>query len=412
MSSESWIGTTVRQLAAPVPNALVGGPFGSNLVSADYVLSGVPVIRGHNVGLGRWIGGDFAFVSDVKADALSSNIARAGDLVFTQRGTLGQVAVVPSMAHGRYVVSQSQMKLTPDPSKADVLFLYYVFISSAQQDYIRQNAIQTGVPHTNLGILRDTPLRLPPIEEQRRIAGVLGVLDDKIELNDQACRELEALGALAFEEHVGRFLDAGASAEPLSQIFEIGPPRRLASGSTAPYLEMKNMPTEGHHPLTWTQRKAGSGARFTNGDTLMARITPCLENGKAAFVDFLRDAEVGWGSTEYVVLRPRPPIPLEFAYFLVRHDHFRGYAVRHMTGTSGRQRVSAAEIGLYKVRVPDETVLLELGSVLSGALAAIASRREENRTLASIRDALLPKLVCGEIRVPEDYEPSGLKSAA
>lgn len=113
-SDDGWIRCRVGDIAATVRNALVGGPFGSNLVSKDYEGAGVPVIRGQNMGLGRWIDGDFAYVSEEKAQQLAANLARPGDIVFTQRGTLGQVAIVPSGPHDRYVISQSQMKLTVD----------------------------------------------------------------------------------------------------------------------------------------------------------------------------------------------------------------------------------------------------------------------------------------------------------
>src|SRR5690606_11160514 len=161
-----WREVSVGDVAAPVRNALVGGPFGSELVSLDYIDDGVPVIRGQNMS-GRWVSGDFAYVSDAKALSLEANLARPGDIVFTQRGTLGQVSVVPSGRFDRYLVSQSQIKLTVHREVADPLFIYYVFSSSEQLDYIRQNAIQTGVPHTNLGILRRTPFLLPPLPEQR-----------------------------------------------------------------------------------------------------------------------------------------------------------------------------------------------------------------------------------------------------
>ena len=134
-----------------------------------------------------------------KADSLASNCAKPGDIVFTQRGTLGQVALVPKRGADRYLISQSQMKLTVDAEKANALFLYYVFSSAEQKDYIRQNAIQTGVPHTNLGILRNASLRLPSLAEQRAIASVLGALDDKIELNRRMNATLEAMARALFQ---------------------------------------------------------------------------------------------------------------------------------------------------------------------------------------------------------------------
>lgn len=112
MPSE-WPESTIGEIASSEQNALVGGPFGSNLVSRDYVEHGVPVIRGQNMGQ-RWIGGEFAYVSNERAEALSANLTRPGDVIFTERGTIGQVSVVPNKSYQRYLISQSQMKLTVD----------------------------------------------------------------------------------------------------------------------------------------------------------------------------------------------------------------------------------------------------------------------------------------------------------
>lgn len=131
--SSDWRRVTVADLASPQRNSLVGGPFGSNLVGSDYVDDGVPVIRGQNMGK-RWVGGDYAFVTPAKAASLEANIARPGDIVFTQRGTLGQVSLVPDGPYEQYVVSQSQMKLTTDRTVADPMFLYYVFSCAEYQD--------------------------------------------------------------------------------------------------------------------------------------------------------------------------------------------------------------------------------------------------------------------------------------
>ena len=188
---------TLADLAAPVANAIVGGPFGSNLVSKDYVPTGVPVIRGQNMG-NKWVTGNFVFVSPEKASQLAANKARPGDLVFTQRGTLGQVSIVPAGSYSEYVVSQSQMKITPDPNKADVNFLYYLFKTEEQQKYILNAAIQTGVPHTNLGILRKTPVSLPSVSTQRQIAVVLSAFDDRIDLFHETNVTLEAIAQALF----------------------------------------------------------------------------------------------------------------------------------------------------------------------------------------------------------------------
>ena len=169
---EDWESLSVHRIASSKPNSIVGGPFGSELVSKDYVARGIPVIRGQNMS-GRWVSGDFVFVTPAKARALEANLAHPGDIVFTQRGTLGQVSLVPEKPFRAYVVSQSQMKLSVDLGVADPLYIFYFFESQEQQKSIQRSAIQTGVPHINLGILRALPVRVPPLPQQRAIAAVL-----------------------------------------------------------------------------------------------------------------------------------------------------------------------------------------------------------------------------------------------
>ncbi len=187
----------------------------------------------------------------------------------------------------------------------------------------------------------------------------------------------------------------------LPELIEVNPSRPLRKGQIAPYLDMANMPTRGHAPDEVIERPFGSGMRFINGDTLVARITPCLENGKTAFVDFLQDGQVGWGSTEYIVLRPRAPLPDEFAYCLARSDSFREFAIQSMTGTSGRQRVQTDSLAHFCLpRVP-KPVAEAFGRVIKPAFARSSAAARESRTLAALRDTLLPKLISGELRVKD-----------
>ncbi|SKC49450.1 restriction endonuclease subunit S [Paraburkholderia hospita] len=181
---EDWKGTTVGAVASSTRNAIVGGPFGSDLVARDYVPEGVPVIRGQNMGP-RWVQGPFVFVSPSKAKSLEANLACPQDIVFTQRGTLGQVSLVPHKPYARYLISQSQMKATLDQGVADPSFFHHLFTGQQLQEAIRQNTIQTGVPHINLGILRQLPVPCPPVWEQRAIATALSDVDALISSLDQ-----------------------------------------------------------------------------------------------------------------------------------------------------------------------------------------------------------------------------------
>ena len=196
---EDWECTTVQGIASSVRNAIVGGPFGSDLVSNNYVSYGVPVIRGQNMGT-RWVSGAFVFVSNAKADALESNLAHPFDLIFTQRGTLGQVSQVPEKLFDHYLVSQSQMKLTLNRKIADPNFFYYVFSSKGQQELIRKNTIQTGIPHINLGILRSLPVQCPTHFEQEAIAEALSDADALIESLEQLITKKRQIKQGAMQE--------------------------------------------------------------------------------------------------------------------------------------------------------------------------------------------------------------------
>jgi type I restriction enzyme S subunit len=193
----------------------------------------------------------------------------------------------------------------------------------------------------------------------------------------------------------------GWEVAPLTEIVDVNPTRSLQKGAMAPYLDMANMPTTGHTPDQVVEREFGSGMRFINGDTLVARITPCLENGKTAFVDFLQDDQVGWGSTEYIVLRPKPPLSEEYAYCLARSADFRKFAIQSMTGTSGRQRVPAESLAHFQVAVPPRPIAEAFGRAVKPRFLRSSAAVRESRTLAALRDALLPKLISGELRVKD-----------
>ena len=192
----------------------------------------------------------------------------------------------------------------------------------------------------------------------------------------------------------------GWEVKALPEAIDINPTRSLRKGEVAPYLDMANMPTKGHTPDTVIDRPFGSGTRFANGDTLVARITPCLENGKTAYVDFLGKDTVGWGSTEYIVMRPKPPLPDEFAYCLARSAGFREFAIQSMTGSSGRQRVPVSALSNYRLPLPSGDKVPEVfGKIVQPFFLLASQNAEKSRTLAALRDTLLPKLISGAVRL-------------
>jgi type I restriction enzyme, S subunit len=189
-------------IKADVPYAFVGGPFGSNLTTRDYVEEGVPVIRGNNQSnVSSFHDDDFVFVSEEKAVQLTPNLASPGDVIFTQRGTLGQVGVIPKNAKfDRYVISQSQMKLTVHPEKAEAMYVYYYFRRPDIVQMIINLSQSSGVPHINLGTLKNFEIPLPPIDIQQRIIATLSTYDDLIENNRRRIALLEQSARLLYKE--------------------------------------------------------------------------------------------------------------------------------------------------------------------------------------------------------------------
>jgi type I restriction enzyme, S subunit len=197
-----WPSVKIDSIKASTRYSLVGGPFGSNLTTRDYVDEGVPVIRGTNLPSDiEFHDDDFVFVAEEKADTLSSNMAYPGDLIFTQRGTLGQVGIIPVSARfRRYVVSQSQMKLTVDPELVDLRFVYYFFRHPNTVQEILNRSITSGVPHINLGILKSFDIPFPSRQIQNKIVKILSGYDDLIENNRRRMTLLEQSARLLYEE--------------------------------------------------------------------------------------------------------------------------------------------------------------------------------------------------------------------
>ena len=331
-------------------------------------------------------------------------------------------------------VNQHVAIIRPDPTKLDPGFLRYFLIYRETQAKLLSWAGSGGTRNAlTKAMIEAFDVQAPEdVSEQRAVARILGTLDDKIELNRRMNETLEAMARALFKSwfvdfdpvrakmegrdtglpqdiadlFCDRLLDSemgeipdGWQVATLAEYIEVNPRRSLRKGQAAPYLPMAKMPTRGHMPDSVAVRAFGSGMRFANGDTLVARITPCLENGKTAYVDFLTDGEVGWGSTEYIVLRPRPPLPNQFAYFLARSARFREFAIRNMSGTSGRQRVPSTALREFLMVVPPRRLSARFGDVAESLIERASKAGHESRTLAAVRDMLLPKLISGELRL-------------
>lgn len=378
----------------------------------------------------RWVGGDFVFVSPEKAKTLSQNTARPGDLVFTQRGTLGQVSIVPQGKYDEYIVSQSQMKITPDLTKADVDFLYYLFNSSEQLQYIKNVSIQTGVPHTNLGILRKTPVTIPALKQQRLIASMLGSLDDRIALLRETNATLEAIAQALFKSW---FVDF----DPVRARKEGRAPDGMDEATAALFPDGFEDSELGLVPSGWQARALDEVANYLNGlalqkfpptedawlpvikiaqlrkgDTVGAdragrNIKPdyVIQNGDVLFSwSGSLEVEVWCGGegalNQHLFKVTSEKYPKWFYYLWTKHhlEHFRQIAASKATTMGHIQR---AHLNHAKVVAPPDEFVSAVDEYFAPLLDRWIATALQVQTLATLRDTLLPRLISGQLRLPE-----------
>jgi type I restriction enzyme, S subunit len=398
----------------------------------EFVADGVAFIRAADMEGGRVL---FETASKINKQArarITKGIGAPGDILISHKGTVGKVAMVPLDAPPFVCSPQTTFWRTLNREKLDRKYLYAFLRSQGFHEQLVNRAGETDMaPYVSLTSQRSLSVSLPPIGIQRGIADLLGALDDKIELNRRTAETLEAMARAFFKSWFIDFdpvcakaegrptglveavailfpdsfnqngLPAGWEITPIEALVEINPLTSLKAGSIAPYVDMAALPTRSARIETWIERAAGSGARFKNNDTLIARITPCLENGKTALVDFLPEGQVGRGSTEFIVLRPRPGVPAGLPYLLARHGPLRAHLIASMSGTSGRQRVPPSALAAWEMAKPDRAVLAAFGQIVNPLFERILKADNERQTLASLRDTLLPRLISGQLRAAD-----------
>ena len=180
------------------------------------------------------------------------------------------------------------------------------------------------------------------------------------------------------------------SEAPFSEAVLVNPPARLERGTTYPFVDMAAVNGDSRSVYPSEERVfKGSGSRFQSGDTLMARITPCLENGKIARYQAFEAKQEAHGSTEFIVIRGRPHVTdNDFAYYLTQWEEVRNYAIGQMTGTSGRQRVPVDSLDHLNVPLPPLPEQRAIAHILGTLDDKIELNRRMNRTLEDMARAI------------------------
>lgn len=421
--------------------------------------AGIIVLRNQNIRNGELDLSDPSFTDEEHfRSRIKRAMPQAGDIVFTREAPMGEVCLIPENL--KCCLGQRQVLLR---AKRDVdsRYLFWALQSRYVQNQISWNeGTGTTVSNVRIPVLKD--LRIPRHKGESEIADILSGIAKKITLNTQINQTLEQMAQALFkswfvdfdpvidnaleagnpipeplaeraarrkamwaaesekaparlpaemrrlfpdrfeEDEVLGWVPKGWVSKPVSQTIEINPKAKLSKGTIAKYADMKSVPTTGYMIDGVIEKPYSGGAKFESGDVLLARITPCLENGKTALVDFLDENEVGFGSTEFVVMRGKGELGTPYVACLARWEEFRKHCIQSMVGSSGRQRIQNASFDSFYVVMPENRQLLTLFDYMCGANFRIMTEyRKQTETLIKLRDTLLPKLLSGELQLPE-----------
>ena len=352
----------------------------------------------------------------------------AGDVVLTREAPMGEVALLRKNEKYKYFLGQRILQLKAFPNIITPEFLYYSLQTKELQHQIMMNE-GTGsvVSNIRIPLLKKMEIFVPPLSEQKNITKILINIDDKILLNKKIIYNLEHISQTLFKRWFidfefpneydqpykasgGEMMDSplGQIPEkwmvgPASHLLDFSPSEKIVKNTISTFVEMKNLNSSAMI-YDFIQKPFKSGSKFKNGDTLLARITPCLENGKIGFVDFLNDNEVGFGSTEFITIRTKENIPSSFSYYFASEQNFKNYAIKNMNGSSGRQRVKVDALMNYMIPIPPSELLKKFTDISEPNMKMMTKLKEETLVLRKLRDTLLPKLLSGEIEISESLE--------
>ena len=411
-----WHTATVEEIAEKVAM----GPFGSSIKVETFVPKGVPIISGQHLHGSRIDDGPgFNFISHEHAQRLANANVIRGDIVLTHRGTIGQVAYIPEHSQfDRYVVSQSQFYMRCNKSKAIPEFVTMYFRSPEGQHQLLANTSQVGVPSIAQPgtYLRTIEIPLPPLSEQRTIAHILGTLDDNIELNRRMDETLEEMARALFKSWFVDFDPVRAKMEGR----DTGLPPDVADLFPDRLVESEL----GEIPERWEVKALGELIELAYGKALKA------DDRKSGSIPvYGSNGQVGWHDKKLaagpgiVVGRKGNPgivtwahsdfFPIDTTFYVVPRDTdgdlpflFFALIAQNLPSVAADSAVPGLNRNLaYMNRqlVPDKQVIDEFNHYASEIFTRRHHLEEESRTLAVLRDTLLPKLVSGELRVAHKF---------
>ncbi len=380
--------------------------------------TGVPFIKGKDIAKGYI---DFDTCDYVTAEVHQQIIKRSkperGDTLFANIGnSLGDVAYVDT---DREFSIKNVALFKPNPKVIGGRYLYYLLSSPSVQRPLLSQRAGAAQPFLGLAALRNFQVQYhASLHTQEKVASILGAYDDLIEVNRRRIAVIEKMAREMFNEWFIRFRFPGHDEVTIhdtpdgplpaewtwgtaADLITFDPKTPVSRDGLKPFISMGHLDTVTSLIASADVRAGNSGAKFRNGDTLFARITPCLENGKTGLVRGLPgQSGTGFGSTEFIVMRGETAGPA-FAYCLAREPSFRNNARSSMSGASGRQRARTESLASFEIPIPPNDLLARFEAVNWPMLELVGVLGTANAKLASSRDLLLPRLISGELSVTQ-----------
>jgi type I restriction enzyme S subunit len=409
--------TTLNHLCYKVGDGLHGTPV--------YDAEGtVPFINGNNLKNGKVsITESTQYIHDSEVDKHYIDLSGDDTLLLQINGTIGNMAFY----NNENIILGKSAAYLRFKNPVDRVFCYYYLQLPNVVKGLYNIATGSTIKNLGLGHIKSFKIFDFPDTKKKNIANVLSTLDTKIDLNNRINAELESLartiydywflqfdfpdgegrpsrssgGEMRFDEGLGLDIPAGWKSGTAKDFISFNPTERLPKGSMSSYIDMGALPITGYMTDHPARKEFSGGMKFRNEDVLVARITPCLENGKTCLVTQLEDNEIGFGSTEFIVMRGLKESIPSYISLLARSDFFRKYAIQNMTGTSGRKRVDSKQLEVISLPVPPADILLAFEKVIKPMFEKMAVNAKENYHLSSLRDWLLPLLMSGEVVVGE-----------
>jgi type I restriction enzyme S subunit len=336
-------------------------------------------------------------------------VLNPGDLVVTmtdlskQADTLGYPAIVPTLRGPRFLHNQRLGKIIIKPNAGmDDRFLFYLLRTAEYRHEVLASATGTTVKHTSPGRILAHKANIPPLAEQKAIAQILGALDDKIELNRRMNATLEAMARALFQSW---FVDAAATNRPkgwregtLGEVTD-NPRRGIQPEEikpSTPYIGLEHMPRRCIALSDWGHADTleSNKFEFKRGEIMFGKLRPYFHKVGVAPLD-------GVCSTDILVVRPKAPAWFGFVLGHVSSVELVNHTNAASTGTK-MPRASWNDIARFEVALPPESAAAEFTDLIRPMIDRIIASVHESRTLAELRDTLLPKLLSGELRAPAD----------